>query len=249
MQARADAVGRSLPLVVRLVVAGKVRLPERDVAHTADAVHQHLLRALRLERLDLFGIGGQVFSGCKVALLGRNGQLAQGVIERAEHGVLERGGVARGQGVALGVGPLVHVEAVDVLAVHVPSLQEIDRPLVHTHRADRQDEDELAPFFLGELDLHGDLMTHVDAELFEIRAFDGRKVLVPEALALLHGRGIVRDALVDLFNVPAFRQDLAEIGALQGVEHIHSSSSFCPAGAGDFFPCASIIAPARGRCQ
>ena len=93
------------------------------------------------------------------------------------------------------------------------------------------------------------LMTHVDAELFKVRALDGRELLIPEALALFHGRGIVRDALVDLFNVPAFRQDLAEIGALQGVEHIHSSSSFCPAGAGDFFPCASIISPARGRCQ
>ena len=226
MQAGAHAVRRGLPLVVRLVVAGKMRLPEGDVAHAADAVDQHLLGALGLEGLDLFGVGGQVFLRGEVALLGRDGQLAQRVIERAEHGVLERGGVAGGEGIALGVGPLVHVEAVDVLAVDVPRLQEIDGPLVHTHRAERQDEDELAAFLFGELDLHGDLVAHVDAELLEVGALDGRKVLVPEALTIFHGRGVVGDAAVDLLNVPAFRQDFREIGALQGVEHIHNSSSF-----------------------
>ena len=222
MQARADAVFRSLPVLIGGVVLCKMRLPECDVAHPADAVDQHLLCTLGLQLADFFGIGRKIFLRREVALILRNGQLAERAVERAGHGVLERGGVGRGQGVAVGVSPLVHVEAIDVLAVDVPLLQEVDRPLVHAHRADGEDEDQLAALFLRLLDLHGDFVAHVCAELFQVRALDRLEAVVPEALPLAHRLGVVRHALVDLRNVPALWQNLREIGTLQSVDHVHN---------------------------
>ena len=40
------------------------------MAHAADAVDQHQLRALGLQRGDLAGIGGQIVAGGEVALIG-----------------------------------------------------------------------------------------------------------------------------------------------------------------------------------
>ena len=222
MQTRADAVLGCFPVLIGGVVLGKVRLPECNMAHTADAVDQNLLCTLSLQLADFLRIGGQIFLGCKVALIFGDSQLAERAVERAGHGVLERGGVGCGQRVALGVSPLVHVEAVDVLAVHIPLFQEIDRPLVHAHRANRQDENQLSALFLGEPDLHGNFVTHVCAELFKVRALDGTEAIVPEALALADGRWIVGDAVINLGNVPALGQNFGKIGTLEGIDHVHN---------------------------
>ena len=53
MQAGADTIGRGLPGFDGRILRGEVRLPEGDVAHAADAVDQHLLRAFSLEGGDL----------------------------------------------------------------------------------------------------------------------------------------------------------------------------------------------------
>ena len=109
-----------------------------------------------------------------------------------------------------------------MLAVHIPLFQEIDRPLVHAHRANRQDENQLSALFLGEPDLHGNFVTHVCAELFKVRALDGTEAIVPEALALADGRWIVGDAVINLGNVPALGQNFGKIGTLEGIDHVHN---------------------------
>ena len=64
---------------------------------------------------------------------------------------LECAAVVGSKGVALGVSPLVHVEGVNVLAGNLPLLQEVDDPLVHTHRTNGQDHSQLLAGFLGQL--------------------------------------------------------------------------------------------------
>ena len=65
------------------------------------------------------------------------------------------------QGVALAVCPLVHVEAVNVLAVNVPLLQEVNSPLVHTHRTYGKNHSELFASFFRVFDLESDFVTHI----------------------------------------------------------------------------------------
>ena len=110
-----------------------------------------------------------------------------------------------------------------MLAVDVQLLQEVNSPLVHTHGANGQDQDQLTAFFLGLLDLHCDLEAHVSAELFQVGALNGSEALVPEVLTVAGGFGIVGDALQDLSNVPTLGQNLREVGTLQSIQHIHNS--------------------------
>ena len=115
-------------------------------------------------------------------LLRRHGQLAERAVERLLHRVLEGAGIVRRQRVALRVGPFVHVEAVDVIAGDAPFLEEIDRPAIHAHRADRQDECERPARLAGELDFAGDLVAHVGVEVLERGARDRLELRVPPRL-------------------------------------------------------------------
>ena len=193
------------------------------MAHTADAVDHDLLCALCLQSFDLAHIGGQVFFGSEVSLILGNGQLAKGAVECFGHSVLESSGIGAGQGVAVGISPLVHVEAVNMLAVDVQLLQEVNSPLVHTHGANGQDQDQLTAFFLGLLDLHCDFKAHVSAKLFQVGALNGGETLVPEVLAVANGLGIIGDALQNLGDIPTLGQNLGEVGTLQSIQHIHKS--------------------------
>ena len=219
MQLHTDAVGLLQPLRVSFELGADHRLPERDVAHAADAVDEDELRAFLLERLDLLRIGRKIGLRREVAVILRHGQLAERIVERLLHRVLE--GRVADEGVALRVRPLVHVEAPHVLAVLVPLLEEVDRPLVHAHRTDREDEDDLLLAVRGLLDLVGDLVAHLDVELADVVARDRRKVLVPELLALGHVARLVRAALVNLLHIPAFGIETLEQGALHSRHEIH----------------------------
>ena len=68
-------------------------------------------------------------------------------------------------------------------------------------------------------------MAHVCTKLFQVRAHDGPKVLVPERLRIADGSGIIGNAFLDLCNVPALRKDLGEVGTLNSIEHIHNKTS------------------------
>jgi hypothetical protein len=111
-----------------------------------------------------------------------------------------------------------------VLAVHIPLFEEINDPFIHSHRSDGENQNELAALVAGHFDLHGNLVAHICAKLFQIFAGIGRKVLVPEGLAIGYGRGVVGNALHNPGNIPPLWQNLAEIRAFQGIEHVHNAS-------------------------
>ena len=112
-------------------------------------------------------------------------------------------------------------EAVNVLAVHIPLLKEVDRPLVHAHRTDRQDERNLLARVLRLLDLTGDLVAHLDLELDEVIALHRLEALAPELLGLANVARLVRAALVDLLHVPPARIETLEQGTLHCRCEIH----------------------------
>src|SRR5437660_210588 len=105
MQPGAQAMRLRLPLRLALELSGEVRLPERDVAHPADAKHRHQLAALLLQFTNLLGITRQLAFEREVPLVLRYGGGAEWAIERLLHRILECAGIIRGQRVALGVGP------------------------------------------------------------------------------------------------------------------------------------------------
>ena len=223
MQISTDAVGSFQPFFFGSVLRCEVRLPESDVAHTANAVDHDLLCTLCLQRGDLFHISGQVFLGSKVSLILGNSQFTQRAVECFGHSVLESCGIRAGQSVAVSISPLVHVEAIDVLAVDVQLLQEVNSPLVHAHGADRQDQNQLTALFLGLLDLHCDLEAHVSTELFQVGALNGSEALVPEVLTVACGRGIIGNALQNLGDIPTLGKYFREVRTLQSIQHIHKS--------------------------
>ena len=178
-----------------------------------------------LQVADLLGVGRQLGLEGEVPLLRRHRQLAERAVEGLLHGVLERAGVVRRQGVALGVGPFVHVEAVDVIAGDAPLLEEVDRPAVHAHRADRQDEGERPAGLAGQLDLAGDLVAHVGVEVVEGGAGDRLELRVPPRLgAASRPLGGRRAEAVDLRQVPAGGQKAFHHRAGKCRDQIHDCS-------------------------
>ena len=103
VESRPDAARLCQPCFLGFIFIGKMRLPERDMAHAANAVDQHLLRALGLQCGDLLRVGRQILFRCEITLVFRNSQLAERPVERVHHGILERSRVRRGQRVARGV--------------------------------------------------------------------------------------------------------------------------------------------------
>src|SRR5947209_5705152 len=76
------------------------------------------------------------------------------------------------QSIALRIGPFVHVEAVDVLARNAPFPEKIDRPPIHTHWADRQDQNKRPACLACQVDLTSDFVPHVGIEVLVGTALD-----------------------------------------------------------------------------
>ena len=127
-------------------------------------------------------------------------------VECGLHGVLECAGMLGRQRHARAVAPLVHVEAVNVIAGDVPFLEEIDGPAVHAHRADGQDQRGRSIMVTGLLDRPGDLVPHHDVEVGDRLAGDRLEARVPPRLAPADRLGRMRAAGVDLGEVPATGQ-------------------------------------------
>ena len=189
------------------------------MAHAPDAVDEDELRALGLESGDLLRVGRKVLLRREVAVVLRDRELAERIVERLLHRILEAR--VADERVALAVGPLVHVEAPHVTARDVPLLEEVDRPLVHAHRPDGKDERDLLAALLRLADLRRDLVAHLHLELYEVAALDGLKRLVPELLRLQDVGRLVAAAFVDLLHVPAGRIEAFQQGALHRAHEIH----------------------------
>ena len=167
-------------------LAGEMRLPEGDVADAADPEDDGQLGPLRLQLGDPLGVLGQAVGRGEPALRLGHGPVAERAVEGRLHRVLERPGVVGGEGRAVAVAPLVHVEAVDVVAGDAPLLEEVDRPAVHSHRADRQDQGRRAgPASRVRRIVRGDLVAEHHVEVGERRAGDRLEVGVPPGLALV----------------------------------------------------------------
>src|ERR1700722_9529861 len=117
-----------------------MRLPERDVADSADAEDCYQPGAVLLEIADLLSEGWQLRFVSEMALLRRDCQLAERTVETLFHRILEGAGVVRRQRIVFRVGPLIHVETVDMVAGDAPFAQEIDGPAIHPHRTNRENE-------------------------------------------------------------------------------------------------------------
>ena len=219
VELNSDTVGLLLPLGVRLEFAANLRFPEGDVAHTANAVHENELGALLLEFGNLLGIGGEILLRGEVTVIRRNGEVAERIVERLLHCILE--GSIADERIALLVGPLVHIEAPHVLAGDVPLLEEVDSPLVHSHRTYRKDERDLLSRILGLADFVGDLVTHLGVELGKIGALLRLEILVPELLRLGDILRLVLAALVDLLHVPTCRIESLKHGTLDRRHKVH----------------------------
>ena len=167
VQLRAEAELGLFPRVHGLVLGGKVGFPEGDVAHAADAEHGDQLGTLLLKRADLLAVTGELVFRGEVALGLGHRQFPERAVEGAFHGVLKRAWVVGRQGIPFRIAPLIHVESVDMLAVHAPLLEEVDRPAVHAHGAYGQDERDGFLAVLGIGDLLGDLVAHHGVEVAE----------------------------------------------------------------------------------
>src|ERR1019366_8501008 len=126
-------MGLLSPVLITRKFCAKMRLPESDVADAPDSINHHKLRSFLPQRVDSVWILRQQVPRGEEALGGRHGEVLEWVVERGLHGILECTWIVNGEGIALAVAPLVHVEPVDVVARDVPVAQEIDSPAVHAH--------------------------------------------------------------------------------------------------------------------
>ena len=90
-----------------------------------------------------------------------------------------------------------------MIARDVPFLEEIDRPAVHAHRADGQDQGERSIVVARLLDRPGDLVPHHDVKVGDRIAGDRLEARMPPGLTPADRLGRMRAASVDLGEVPA----------------------------------------------
>ena len=83
-------------------------------------------------------------------------------------------------------------------AVHIPFIDEICRPLVHTHGSYRKNHGKLFTLFAGELNLLCNIVTHEGVKFINVFTFYGVKILVPEIFPL----NAHVAAFVNFFHVP-----------------------------------------------
>ena len=212
MKFNAYSVRLLCPLFVAVKLRADSRLPERDVAHSADAVNKNEFCSLGLQFRKFFGISGKIVLRREVSLRLGNGQFAEFVEKRFLHRIFKRRVIGRVKGIALAVSPLVHVERRDMIAANVPFFQEVYRPLVHSHRSYGKDHREFFASVSRLFDLQSDLMTHICVEIGNGVAGNGLEVFVPESLFLC----AFFTAFVDLLHVPALRIKTFKSGTFYG---------------------------------
>ena len=221
MQLRTEAVCLLFPFIDGRELTGEVRFPEGDVANASDAEDHAQFCSLGPQLSDFFGIGWQQLLGGEVALFLWDRQLAERSVERLFHRVLKSSRVVRWQRVACGVAPLVHVEAVDVLARDAPLGQKVHGPAVHSHRTDGQDESELFASVSALLDRQGDFVSEHHVEVGETSARHQLKLLMPPLLTNSDVRRIGIDAGIDLGEVPSGREKAFHERTGQRAKQIH----------------------------
>ncbi len=179
------------------------------MAHSADTVDQNELNALSLESRDLLWVGGEIVLGCEVSLILGNGKLTERAEECIAHSVLEGCGIVCGKGITLAVAPFVHIEGINVVALYLPFLKEVNCPFIHSHRAYGKNECDLLVSVASGLDLKGNLVTHIGVKLTDVVATDGLKAVVPEGLSFLNLIFGVT-ASIDPCHIPACRVEALE---------------------------------------
>ncbi len=241
MEFGAEAMSLGSPIGLGFELGGEVRLPEGNVTDAADAEDRDQPTAGLFEVADLLGVRRQfVFPG-EMPLLGRDSERAERTVKGLFHGELKRTRMRRRQGIPLGVGPLVHVEPVNVIAGDVPFLQEVNRPAIHAHGSDGQDQRERPTSSPGQLDLASDFVAHVGVEVGVVAAGDGFEFGVPPGFPFDQvAAGNAADA-VDVGEVPARRQKALHHRAAEGGDEIHG----CTPGGGT----GSLNTAQRGRGQ
>jgi len=107
-----------------------------------------------------------------------------------------------------------------MLAVHAPFLEEMHRPPVHAHGADRKNEGNGVAGVAGVTDFEGDLVAEHGVEILERTAGYGLEGLGPPALPLgdLFGRLCTKP--VQCFEIPAGGKVVFEQRAFQGADEI-----------------------------
>ena len=180
------------------------------MAHSAYTEYEDKLCAFSLESCDLFGICGKVILCCKVSLILGNCVFAEGIEECIFHSALECSLVGRRKGIAFAVCPLVHIERINVVALDLPFSEEVNSPLIHTHRTYGEDESDLFACFFSFFDLESDLVTHKCVESINVVALYGGEILVPEILTLCRCFGSKIHTLVDLVEIPSCRIEAFE---------------------------------------
>ena len=173
---------------------GEVRLPERDVADPADPENHRQLGPLptarRRSSRHIRG-AGRSWRSC-VATPARSDRR-----EGRRRPIPSRSGRHRGpfEGSVL-PSRVLHSSMLNPWTwshFTPPFAQEVDRPTVHAHRADRQDQCAKTPEFARPTDRLGDLVAELDVEILDRLAGDRAKPLVPPGLAVLHlGRRVGR---------------------------------------------------------
>ena len=184
----------------------EMRLPEGDVTNPPDSEDHDQLGPLRLQLADPLGEMGELIGRGEPPIRLGNGKRPERSVERGLHGILECAGVLRRQGHARAIAPLVHVEAVNVIAGDVPLLEEIDGPAVHSHRADGQDQRGRSILVARQFDRPGDLVPQHDVEVGDRVTGDRLKARMPPRLAFADRLRRLRAAKVDLGEVPAAGQ-------------------------------------------
>jgi hypothetical protein len=105
------------------------------------------------------------------------------------------------------VAPLIHIEAVQVLAVHAPSFQKLRSPTVHAHGSGGENQDDVPILILGQFDLVSDLVSHQGIKVLESVAADRLEILMPPTLPFVDFFGLATATVVDPFEIPSLREE------------------------------------------
>ena len=116
----------------------------------------------------------------------------------------------------------------DVFARDAPLGQEVNRPAIHSHRPDGQDQRELFARIATQLDRQRDLMPEHHVEIGEAAARHQLELLVPPLLTHPDVRRVGIDARIDLVQIPTGGKKAFHQRARQRTEQVHRRVLFLP---------------------
>src|ERR1039458_4862256 len=125
-------------------------------------------------------------------------------------------------GVAVGVTPLVHVEAVDMIAWNIPFLEEIEGPAVHAHWSYRQDQRQLTPRIAGPADLERDFVAHHGIEIGDRSAWNRLEIRMPPSLPLGDSIRVIRATSIDFLQIPSRGEEAVQHRPFERTHQIDS---------------------------